>query len=531
MRLGLPLKHATFAKPCLRPLAIAIASLCAGVLSAPATSQAQTSNESAAVLRPTPTTLRVTSETLSLPGGEKMGMVGGDLLFDVTDSVRLGVGTYGAVRGERGGFITLGVSGEMRQRFSPSWVGHAGLFVGAGGGRGGYTLSGGGLMLRGDVGLTYETAGYGNLGFGLSHVKFPSGVIGSTQPYLQYEYPFYSLLSSGWQAPAATGSSTGMRLVKPGVNEFSLVARSYKIPSSVVRDDGTPQHPSMGLLGVEWLSYVDDRWFLKLESEGAMGGQSNGYMQILAGGGYRLPLTGSTAVKFHAAAGPAGGGGVDTGGGLLLDAGIALQQKITKRTALELSLGEVRAPSRSFRAQSVGLKLDYLFGLPDVSADPVAWSALQGFDAQNLRVRVANQTYFKASPQWRNRSIDDSVSNLGVQLDYFVSPNWFVTGQGLAAYAGDAGAYMTGQIGAGAQWPLSERWFVEGEALVGAAGGGGLAVGGGLVVQGNASVGYRLSKSLSILATAGRVDAIRGDFKANVAGISMAYQFTGFTQK
>ena len=47
----------------------------------------------------------------------------------------------------------------------------------------------------------------------------------------------------------------------------------------------------MQLLGVEWLSYLDQHWFLKLESEGAMGGQSNGYMQILAGGGYRLPLT------------------------------------------------------------------------------------------------------------------------------------------------------------------------------------------------------------------------------------------------
>jgi hypothetical protein len=531
MRLGHPLKNPTFTQPSLRPLAVAIASLCAGVLYVPLASQAQTGSDAAALLAPTPTTLRVTTETLSLPGGEKMGMLGGDLLFDVSDTVRLGVGTYGAVRGERGGFITLGVSGEVHQRFSPSWVGHAGLFVGAGGGRGGYTLSGGGLMLRGDVGLTYETAGYGNLGFGLSHVKFPSGVIGSTQPYLQYEYPFYSLLSSGWHASSATSNSTGMRMVKPGANEFAMVARSYKIPSSVVRDDGTPQHASMALLGVEWLSYVDDRWFLKLESEGAMGGESNGYMQILAGGGYRLPLTSSTAVKFHAAAGPAGGGGVDTGGGLLVDVGVGLQQKISKRTALELSIGEVRAPSRTFRAHSVGLKLDYLFGLPDVSSEPVAWNALEGFDPQSLRVRVANQTYFKASPQWRNRSIDDSVSNLGVQLDYFVSPNWFLTGQGLAAYAGDAGAYMTGQIGVGAQWPLSERWFVEGEALVGAAGGGGLAVGGGLVAQGNASVGYRLSKSLSILATAGRVDAIRGDFKANVAGISMAYQFTGLTQK
>ena len=73
-------------------------------------------------------------------------------------------------------------------------------------------------------------------------------------------------------------------------------------------------------MGVEWVSYLDDRWFLKYEMEGAMGGGHNGYMQILAGGGYRYRLTPSTAIKMHLAAGPAGGGSVDTGGGLLISA-------------------------------------------------------------------------------------------------------------------------------------------------------------------------------------------------------------------
>ena len=516
--------------PCLRPLAIT--SLCAGALCWSLTSHAQGNSESPAGLNPTPTAWRLTSETLKLPGGEKMGMVAGDLLFNVSDKLRLGVGTYGSVRGDRGGFIALGVAGEVRQRLSPSWLGHAGLFVGAGGGRSDGTLAGGGLMLRGDVGLTYESAGYGNFGFGVSHVRFPSGVIRSTQPYVQYEYPFYSLLGPGWTAASPNGAGAGMDAVQLRANEFAVVARSYKIPSSVVRSDGQPQHSSMQLLGVEWLSYLDDHWFLKLESEGAMGGQNNGYMQILAGGGYRLPLSRSTAIKLHAGAGPAGGGGVDTGGGLLLDAGVSLQQNLTERTALELSIDEVRAPSRSFRARSVALKLNHQFGLPGVSS-PTAmpWSALGGFDAEHLRVRAVSQTYFKADPQWRNSNANLSVSNLGVQLDYFVSPHWFVTGQGLAAYAGKAGAYMTGLVGAGAQWPVSERWFVEGEALVGAAGGGGLAVGGGLVGQVNAGVGYRLSKSLSVMATAGRINALRGDFKANVAGLALAYQFTGFAQK
>ena len=482
-------------------------------------------------IKPSPTAIRMTYESLSLPGGENMGMLGGDLLVSVNDHLRLGVGTYGALRGERGGFITLGVEGELQQRINESWMSHAGLFVGAGGGRGGYTLSGGGLMLRGDVGVSYESKGYGNIGFGVSHVRFPSGTITSTQPYIQYEYPFNSLLGAGWPEVPTLDRSIRLDPVQASANEFALVGRHYKFASSAKRDDGQPQNSSMQLVGVEWLSYLNERWFLKMESEGAMGGENNGYMQILLGGGYRMPITRSTTLKMHAAAGPAGGGGADTGGGFLLDAGLGLQQNISKNLAIELLAGGVTAPSHSFEALNLALKLNYQFGLPDVSSTPVSWNALGEFDTQQLRVRLANQTYFKADPNWRNRFTNKEVSNLGVQVDYFVSPHLFITGQGLAAYAGDAGAYMTGEVGLGTQWDLTQHWFIEGEGLVGAAGGGGLAVGGGLVAQANASLGYRLSDALSIMATAGYIEAPRGDFKAKVAGISLAYQFTGFTAK
>ena len=482
-------------------------------------------------IKPSPTAIRMTYESLSLPGGENMGMLGGNLLVNVNDHLGLGVGAYGALRGERGGFITLGVEGELQQRINEAWMSHAGLFVGAGGGHGSNALSGGGLMLRGDLGLTYQSKGYGNIGVGISHVRFPTGDITSTQPYIQYEYPFNSLLGAGWPEAPTLDRSIRLDPVQASANEFALVGRHYKFASSAKRDDGQPQNSSMQLVGVEWLSYLNERWFLKMESEGAMGGENNGYMQILLGGGYRMPITRSTTLKIHAAAGPAGGGGADTGGGLLLDAGLGLQQNISKNLAIELLAGGVTAPSHSFEALNLALKLNYQFGLPDVSSTPVSWNALGDFDTQQLRVRLANQTYFKADPNWRNRSINQEVSNLGVQVDYFLSPHLFITGQGLAAYAGDAGAYMTGEVGLGTQWDLTQHWFIEGEGLVGAAGGGGLAVGGGLVAQANASLGYRLSDALAIMATAGYIEAPRGDFKATVAGISLAYQFTGFTAK
>ncbi len=474
-----------------------------------------------------PTTWRLTNETWRLPAGETMGMVGGNLLFDMTEQVKLGVGSYGALRGNRGGFITLGLAAEVSQKIINNWSAEAGLFVGGGGGRGGASLAGGGLMLRSHAGLSYDTQGYGKLGFGVSHVSFPSGVIQTTQPYLQYDYAFSSLLASGWRTLPLSTQATGSSLLsKP--QEFSLVYRHYRIPGSVVQDSGAPQHSSMQLMGAEWLSYLDDRWFLKLEAEGAMGGKNSGYMQILTGAGYRLPLSSSMAIKVHAAAGPAGGG-------LLLDAGIAVQQKITRSTALELSLGQVRAPSASFTANSLALMLNHQFGIPSATSD-ASWGTLAAFEPQSLRIRSANQTYLKGSPDWRSNNVDSAVNNLGVQLDYFLpgtphSTQVFLTGQGLAAYAGHAGAYMTGLVGAGVQVPVTTDWFVESEGLLGAAGGGGLVVGNGLVSQVNAGVGYRLSKSLALMGTAGYMAAVRGDFRAKVLGLSLGYQFTGFAEK
>ncbi len=506
------------------------ASLCLAGVCTSQSAQAQQAANTTAMLTPTPASWRLTSETLHLPGSETMGLVGGDALFDVNEHLRLGVGSYGAVRGERGGFITLGLAGEVRQRLAPAWLAHAGLFVGAGGGRSSNTLAGGGLMLRSDLGLSYETA-YGNFGLGISHVSFPNGVISSTQPYLQYEFPFHSLVNSGWAFTPTTDGALTPNL-QSRRQEFSLVARDYSIAASAPGTTGLPQPARMQLMGVKWLSAIDEHWFTQLEAEGAMGGHSNGYMQILAGGGYRLALSSSTALRVHAAAGPAGGGGIDDGGGLLLDAGLAVQQKISAQNALEFSIGEVRAPSGSFKARSLALQLTHQFGTPEVpSSQAVSWRALDGFAAEQLRVRAVSQTYFKANPQWRSSDANLSISNLGVQLDYFVSPHWYVTGQTLAAYAGKAGAYMTGLMGAGTQWPLSERLFVEGEMLVGAAGGGGVAIRGGLVGQANVGLGYQLSKPLAILVSAGSIDAARGPFQARVAGLSLSYQFTGFAAK
>lgn len=490
-------------------------------------------------LTPTVTSWRLTDETWQLPQGEAMGMVGGSVLLQAWPGLKVGVASYGAVRGHRGGFITLGLAAEGRWAITQDWAAEAGAFVGGGGGRGGATLAGGGLMLRSHAGLSYNLRSWGHpsgrLGLGVSMVDFPSGVVRSRQPYLSYEHDFNALVSSGW--PSVSGmrsesSSVSSWPVRP--QAFSLTARHYRIPAGVVEDGGGAQHPTMELLGAQWISELNRHSYLRLHAEGAMGGRSTGYMQILLGGGYRWPVGNGTQLKLQAAAGPAGGGKVDTGGGMLFEAGLALEQPLSRWMALEVGLSRVQAPSRSFKANSLDLKLTHRFDLPEAGTVPTA-ADVQSFDRRTLRTRWVHQRYGGASSNWRTKP-SVAVDNMGIALDNFLPTDkearrWFLSGQGIAAYGGQAGAYMTGLFGAGVHQRLGGPWFGELEGLVGAAGGGGLATGNGLVVQANASVGYQLNPGLSVLASLGQMAAPHGDFRVRVMGLNLAWQFTGLTQK
>ncbi|WP_100277544.1 hypothetical protein [Mariprofundus aestuarium] len=482
-------------------------------------------------IKPTPAKFRLTYESVTLPANEKMGFLGGSFLYDVNDWFSLGASSYGALAGQRGGFITLGLATELKKELNRYSEINAGLFVGAGGGRGGYQLSGGGLMLRYHVGAQLKSDDWGNLGAGVSYIDFPDGAIHSTQPYISYEYPFYTLIASGkTELPEWEGASFGRG--NQAEQEFMAVYRSYSIPAGVKADNGGTQHKSMRLLGAQWNRYFDDNLFLKIESEGAMGGKSTGYMQIFLGLGYRMEIFDGTWLKASSSLGVAGGGNVATGGGFLVNADLSLQQRLGDHLFAEVSGGYVKAPGASFRAVSVAGKLGYHFYTPNIrDEEEVSLSDLAGFNPSHFRVRATHQSYKKAAANWRTHHPNLNVDLLGIQIDYFPYQYLFLTGQGIAAYKGMAGAYMTGLVGAGVHLPLfGSPLFVEGEALIGAAGGGGLAMGGGLVWQGNAGLGYQFTDDLSLSAQYGYMGAVNGNFRARVMTLSFGYSFTLFSK-
>lgn len=468
-------------------------------------------------------------EALTLPENEKMGLLGGAFLYDVNKWLSMGIASYGALSGDRGGFITLGLASELKIRLNRHLDLNTGFFVGAGGGRGGFTLQGGGLMLRPHLGLHLQSERWGDVGVGISHVRFPNGNINSSQPYLVYAYPFEVLIAGAWLEKKPFTESSDHRM-PASERKMAAVYRTYIVPDDVLTDGGNPQHPTINLIGVEWIHAVDKHRFLKIESEGAMGGDSNGYMQILLGGGYQQSLSESTLMKIEAQIGVAGGGSVATGGGLLVDVSLGLQQDVSDALYLGVAGGLVDAPDGHFRATSLSLQLGHRYGAPLPWKEPVKFLSLADHNWQHLRLRTAHQTYFEGRSTWRNHHTDENVDLLGFQGDYFIGENLYLSGQGLAAYEGNAGGYMTGLWGLGIHLPLFHTpGFIGFEGLVGAAGGGGLDVAGGFVWQGNVGLGYLISKEFSLIGSWGYMSAPKGNFRAKVVGFSIAYHFTIFT--
>jgi hypothetical protein len=467
----------------------------------------------------TPWALGIDAERWTLPADESVGMTGLHLRRAFGEHLRLGVDSFAAVQGRRGGFITLGVGGEWRVPLTAWADGEAGLSVSAGGGRGGRELSGGGLLLRESLGLGFP-AGTWRWRAGVSHVNFPNGgTIAGTQWYAGVEHAFTGLSTRAAVTERTFRFESAQTLT---ATDLGVYVRQYRVQRDSLTDAGAPQ-ANFGVVGAEWRGVLSGPWYVSVDAGGAAHGQSNGYMEIMGGVGLRLPLTTRFSVDGGVSAGVGGGGAVDTGGGALLAAHVGAQWQVTAQDALAVGLERMKAPSGHLTVDGLSVALRHRFGPAEpvlVPADTV--TALQ---THPVRVRLAVQNYAAAGSGWATRPIP-SIGVLGVQADYDVSDVWYLTGQGLAAYRGQSGAYMTGLLGVGAHVDVGHRISLESEALLGAAGGGGVAVASGAVAQVNVGVGTEWASGLGVHASVGRIRSLHGGFAANVIGLSLSYRTT-----
>jgi hypothetical protein len=446
-------------------------------------------------------------EQWDLPGGERLGLLGATLLLDIHDGIwGAGPAVYGAATGQRGGFF---VGGVQIERF---WVGaqgyalSAGLFAGGGGGAS--APVGSGLMLRPSLTLYRDLGPASRLGLSWSSVRFPSGRIASRQVGLALSW-------TGALRQAAAGSGDTLRSRDEptglGFDRISATVGRYAFSDS----DGR----RIGLLGTraeQGSSGAGLSW--GLDAAAAAQGDAAGYMELLGSVAYRsrpapdaLP---SWRVGLRAALGLGGGGAVPSGGGAMARLTGSTEIGPWPGCTLGIELGRLRGGSRlraSYAEVHVGIELE-----PGSRGSGPA-------DGTTRLEWLASVQHHTGEPR-----VDGSrraLDTIGLAINRYLGEHFYISGQAHSAYAGGAGAFSVGLLGAGvASAPAPLRFGAE--LAVGAGGGGGVATGGGAIAQGLVWAGWQGSPRAEWRLGIGQRRSLHGAAGSTVAALSWSRSFT-----
>ena len=434
-------------------------------------------------------TLRFSFEEIDMPDpGEQMGLYSIGAYENINSWLYGGITLYGAASGRRGGFFTGGYTLGIESKLTDKWSIDAGSYVGAGGG--GAAAQGGGLMIRPHIGIKYDFYG-SKLGLNYSYVDFPNGDITSDAIALSLDIPFSS--------PTLNVEDNGLTFSDYFGSDFSNVSyhrshlaariRAYSPVSSSKRTTGEQLNNSLGLVGVEYAYFLNKNWFTTFETAGAVTGDVGGYAELLAGLGYRLPLTKDDRLALLPAItiGGTGGGEVETGGGFVTRANLGLEYRLSPYLSLIMDGGYLTAPDGNFDTSYLGFNLAYVMETlaKDQKGAPLAET--DTIQTIKWRFRPAHQWYFDAQ---RKGGSSRDMQLMGGKIDWIGGDWWYLTGQGISAYAGGAGGYSEGHWGVGVFGPKWKYLQIYGEMLIGAGGGGGVDSGSALLYKPSIGLEY-----------------------------------------
>ena len=473
--------------------------------------------------------LRVSFEEIDMPdAGEQMGLYGIGTYQRFKPWLYGGITAYGAATGERGGFFTGGYTLGMDWQLPDNWSVDAGAYVGAGGG--GAAAQGGGLMLRSHAGLKYSFD-WGALGLNYSYVKFPNGEISSDAIGLAVEIPFRSPVRGWGEAELAAAEYFGDDWSKVSRHRSHLAARgrAYSPNSGSQTTAGQSLDDSLGLVGVEYAYFLDDHWFATFETAGAFSGGVGGYAELLAGLGYRFPLASNDrwALLPALTIGGAGGGKVDTGGGFVARANLGLEYRLLPELSIILDGGYLTAPDGNFDTPYIGINLAFV--MESFARDQKGRSVKKSdlITTTQWRFRAVHQWYFDAQ---REGGSHRDMELLGAKIDWLGGDWWYLTGQALSAYDGEAGGYSEGHWGAGVYSPVWNNWQLYAEMLLGAGGGGGVDSGNALLYKPGVGLEFNLDQDFAVQAGAGKIISNSGNLDATYIDVNFVWRF-GRAQK
>ena len=469
-------------------------------------------------------TLRFSFERIDMPdAGEQMGLYTIGAYDQLNPWLYGGITLYGAATGRRGGFFTGGYTLGLERQLFDKLILDGGVYFGAGGG--GAAAQGGGLMIRPHVGLKYNI-GWSELGLNYAYIDFPNGDISSDSIAISLDIPFSSL-TLNWEDDELTAADYfGVDWSNMSRHRSHLAARvrTYSPTTGSRTTSGGSLNNSLGLVGVDYSYFLDENWFTTFETAGAVSGEVGGYAELLAGIGYRLPITKDDRLALLPALtiGGAGGGQVETGGGFVARANLGLEYLLSPDLSVIIDGGYLTAPDGNFDAPYFGFNLAYVIETfaKDQKGAPLRQTEL--IKTNKWRFRPAHQWYLDAQ---RKGGSSSDMNLLGGKIDWIGGDWWYLTGQALSAYEGGAGGYSEGHWGVGIFSPIWKSWQLYSEMLIGAGGGGGVDSGSALLYKPSLGLEYNLNKDFSLQAGLGKVISKEGNLNANTLELNLLWRF------
>jgi len=466
---------------------------------------------------------RFSYEDISVSSSEDMGTVGVHYdakPFDSFTDTYLGFGGYGAMTGDRGGFFTGGATLGVHKFLNilgmdKRYAFDAGIFAGGGGGADAFP--GGGLMLRSHLMLEKEFD-LATLRYGLARTDFPNTTNTNDND---------THFSIGLSVPERSFSSKSLKTSGVSLKEHYLSRRivpvmmQYSPDSGAKKRSGGTLAADISLLGFQQHQYLDDNFYRTFEVYGAGNGGTDGFAKVLGGVGFNYPIFSWINADTKLSMGMAGGGDIDTGGGLIIQPMAGFEIPLFDQWNLKPMLGKTYAPDGSFSATTTELGLTWTGIKTQRGSSSVIPSET------NFSIR--NKTYFPDSDaKTKNGSAYDAqIHQLGVELSKPINDYISLSGSAYGAYSGSVGAYAEGLFGVKIN-PINmyndqSTWSPLVRYEVGVGGGGGMDVGEGLIHQWTIGVDY--DSFLGVVAVElGRMEPLDGGtFSANVLQLGITW--------
>jgi hypothetical protein len=460
-----------------------------------------------------------------------MGLTGIHYNLLLNKSIYAGLGFYGSVNGQRGGLFTLGANLGFKKNISKNLFIDSGFHFGGGGGAS--APDGGGAFILPHINLGYQfgkfstTLGYSSINFidkgNITSNQFRLGI----QIPLSLDYATFKNKEQSFSIEKLKNSKWNQ--ISKRLSFMLHIDNLSPYGSSQFTDFTSLKGKTIRLAGFEIASYFKDNWFAYFRADGAFHGIQGGYMDLFIGAGYHFSINKNrTNIIAKFAIGAGGGGGADTGGGVLIYPDVSLEQKIFNDIYISINKGYLLNPNQHFTSSTLGFGLKYYVNQQGIKKKNNNYYSSAKF--KGIEVSIGQEMYFNAQ---RMLQPTENLHQIAMQVNLFLNKNIYVAGHTSFANFGNAGAYAEGIVGAGYQTNsfLNDKIQIFTQLLAGAAGGGDINTGQGLILKPSIGLNYKLNNKLSVRTSVGKVKARSGSLNSTSFNFGLNYRISFLTSK